>query len=188
VALMGDLKGHKLELVPVVSANLRVLQQLMELYLHDFSEFLPFDTGPDGRFVGPSFWRKTRARRNLDSFLLQIDNNWAGFVMVAHESWITADRNVHDMDEFFVMRKYRRQGVGRLAARRLFERFAGRWEVRVRDENKPALHFWKNAITAVTGGRFEQTNHRSPRWTGRLFAFKTANRSRAYLATTPRRR
>jgi predicted acetyltransferase len=35
------------------------------------------------------------------------------------------------MSEFFVLRKYRRQGIGRTAAVELFERFPGPWRVRL---------------------------------------------------------
>ena len=42
----------------------------------------------------------------------------------------------HDMAEFFVMRKYRRHGIGIVAARELFARFPGDWQVRQLTANR----------------------------------------------------
>jgi hypothetical protein len=38
-------------------------------------------------------------------------------------------KNYYSMTEFFGMKKYRRSGVGKISALRLFNRFKGEWEV-----------------------------------------------------------
>jgi predicted acetyltransferase len=50
------------------------------------------------------------------------------------------------MAEFFVMRKYRRGGVGVIAARAVFARFPGEWQVRELAANAGAVAFWRKAI------------------------------------------
>jgi predicted acetyltransferase len=50
------------------------------------------------------------------------------------------------MSEFFVMRKYRREGVGRTAARELFASFPGSWLVHEVPGNDAATAFWRDAI------------------------------------------
>ena len=50
------------------------------------------------------------------------------------------------MAEFFVMRKYRRGGIGNEAARTLFARFPGKWQVRQERANGAATLFWHTAI------------------------------------------
>ena len=50
------------------------------------------------------------------------------------------------MAEFFVMRKYRRRGIGRQAAADVFARFAGPWQVRQQRSNPAATAFWRRAI------------------------------------------
>ena len=52
----------------------------------------------------------------------------------------------HDMAEFFVLRKYRRGGIGRAAARAVFARFPGAWQTRQQWENTGAIDFWRTAI------------------------------------------
>ena len=50
------------------------------------------------------------------------------------------------MAEFFVMRKYRRAGLGRRAAAEIFPLFPGEWTVRQQRGNAPATSFWRTAI------------------------------------------
>ena len=46
-----------------------------------------------------------------------------------------------DMSEFFVLRVFREQGVGNEAAKKLWEKFPGKWQVRVLKSNTPAYPF-----------------------------------------------
>ena len=55
------------------------------------------------------------------------------------------------MAEFFVLKKYRRTGVGVKAARHIWCRYPGRWELRVLETNTPAQMFWQAAIGSFTG-------------------------------------
>jgi predicted acetyltransferase len=50
------------------------------------------------------------------------------------------------MSEFFVMRKYRRGGVGREAARLVFALFPGAWQVRQLHGNDAATAFWRAVV------------------------------------------
>ena len=60
------------------------------------------------------------------------------------------------MDEFFVMRKYRRIGVGSAFATRLFDMFPGRWEVAEVAPNTNGAAFWRAVIGKYTDGHFEE--------------------------------
>ena len=60
------------------------------------------------------------------------------------------------MGEFFVLRKFRRRGVGKQAAHRLFARHPGRWEVRELPSNMPAQGFWRRIIADYTQGDFSE--------------------------------
>ena len=60
-------------------------------------------------------------------------------------------RQVWDMAEFFVIRGYRRRGIGTEVAHEVWRQFPGRWEVRVMQSNHAAYPFWEHAIAAFTG-------------------------------------
>jgi predicted acetyltransferase len=115
-----------------------VVRRLLQLYHYDFSEFDGADVNPHGEYLHTyldEYW--TDADRK--AFLFRIDGALAGFALV-----FTGDP--HDLAEFFVMRKYRRCGVGAQAAAALFERFPGRWIVRQELTNPAATAFWRKAI------------------------------------------
>jgi predicted acetyltransferase len=118
-----------------------LLEQLFELYQYDFTEFDGEDVDETGRFGFPSLGRYF-VEPQRHPFLLRVDGHWAGCALV-----IADDGNGrNDMAEFFVLRKYRRNGIGRWFARELFARFPGTWQVRQLEANTPAQAFWRHTI------------------------------------------
>ena len=61
------------------------------------------------------------------------------------------------MSEFFVLRKHRRQGVGRRAVFTLFDRFRGKWEIFELARNATAISFWRRVIGEYGAGRHDET-------------------------------
>jgi predicted acetyltransferase len=125
-----------------------VVDNLMQLYAHDFSEFHHVELDSDGRFNYaplPLYW----SDRSRHPFLVKMDGRLAGFVLVQRNetSW--------DMVEFFVLRGCRRRGAGTAIAHEVWKRFPGMWEVRVMQANRSALPFWERAVSAFTGQRIQ---------------------------------
>ena len=138
-------------LEPAGYAEKSVLRNLLELYLHDFSEFSGEDVGPDGLY-GYRYLDHYWTDPDRYPFLIRVNGAIAGFALV--RGALTATGR-HDMAEFFVMRKSRRAGVGSLAARLAFDAFAGRWQVRELEANLPAQAFWRRVINEYAGA-FEE--------------------------------
>lgn len=148
------------------------LENLMQLYAYDWSELADLDVGHDGRFqdypLEPWFrddWRHP--------FLVRVGEKLAGFALIQERSRLSGARGVFDMAEFFVMRRYRRRGVGLTAAALAFARFRGSWEVRQRERNEAATAFWRRAIGSYTGGRFDEVFWKDETWTGPVQRFST---------------
>ena len=115
-----------------------VVRRLLQLYQHDFSAFDGRDVDAHGEYVYrylDHYW--TDADRH--PFLFRVDGHWAGLALV--RSGPPAD-----MAEFFVLRKYRRHGVGLRAAEEIFRMFPGPWTVRQHRRNTSATKFWRAAI------------------------------------------
>lgn len=74
-----------------------------------------------------------------------------GLVLVKRGSDVSGDEAVWDMAEFFVLRGYRRRGIGTRIAHEVWRRFPGQWEVRVMHSNVSAHHFWAHAISIFAG-------------------------------------
>jgi predicted acetyltransferase len=163
-----------LDIIPVLDSDRERLRALVELYVYDFSELLGFDVGDDGRFATPlDRWLAEPLR---EAFFARVDGKLAGFAIVAHASRSSGDARVHDMAEFFVLRKYRRRGVGARVATALFDRFSGPWEVRQRHQNLAATAFWRRVIGDYTGGRFEDLVLDDERWRGPAQRFDSGRR------------
>jgi predicted acetyltransferase len=146
------------------------IESLLQLYAYDWSELRPLEVGANGRFAPyplDAYW----SEEGHHPFLLRVDDNLAGFALVTARSRLTGTRGVFDMAEFFVVRRHRRRGVGMAAAAAAFTALRGPWEVRQRDENPAATAFWRRAIAAYTGGRYQEVHWNDARWTGPVQTF-----------------
>jgi predicted acetyltransferase len=141
-----------IEVSPAGPEHESVLANLLELYQHDFSEFENVVLGEDGRFSYKHlhlYWKEP----NRFPFLIRVDERLAGFALVKQGSEVSGNESVWDMAEFFVVRGYRRRGVGTRAAHQVFRRCPGQWEIRVMPTNEAARVFWNDAVTKFVGRR-----------------------------------
>ena len=140
----------QLEILAASSDQKAVLENLLELYQHDFSEFMELEIGIDGRYGYRDleiYW--TDPQRF--PFLIFAGGKLAGFVLVRGMTRETSNAPNWDMAEFFVVRGFRRSSVGTRAALDVFARFPGHWQVRVMQANLPACAFWSRAVRLFAG-------------------------------------
>lgn len=141
----------KIEVFTATPEQAPILSNLMELYIYDFSEILDnIRLGSDGRFGYPRlplYWTDT----DRFSFLVKVDDDLAGFALIKRGSEISGDAETWDMTEFFIMRRYRRNGTGTAVAHDIWKRHLGHWEVRVAEQNRAAYAFWKRAVSEFMG-------------------------------------
>ena len=143
------------ELAPTRSEDVPVLRRLMQLYLYDLASIDGWHLGEDGAYGTAEGLERFWTEPDRSSFLLRVDGKLAGFVLVRRGAQTTDDPAAHEVSEFFVLRGYRRRGVGEWAARQVFDRFPGPWEVAQMASNTDAQAFWRAVIGRYTGGRFE---------------------------------
>jgi predicted acetyltransferase len=157
-------------IAPVAPDERASLAALFQLYVYDFSDLMGLDVGNDGRFRAPQL-DKVDADPRCEAFFIRADDKLAGFAIVVRRSRFTGDESVCDMDQFFVLRKYRRQTIGERAAAMLFDRFRGPWEVREQAENHGGIAFWRRAIGRYTSGRFQEVTLTDEPWRGPVQRF-----------------
>jgi len=129
------------------------LRNLYEHYVHDMSEWFGLDVRADGSFGYDTtpIWKGEHA-----VFFARVGERLAGFGVVGSaERWL-GDATVRDVKDLFVLRRYRRQGVGDALAGHLWDAFAGPWLVRILAANAPALSFWRKAVGRYTGDRYDE--------------------------------
>lgn len=152
------------------------LLALLQLYAYDFSEILPLEVAEDGRFHVPSV-SASLTDPDGHAFLIRVEDRLAGFALVRPRSYLTGDAGVFDMAELFVLRRYRRCGVGEQVAGWLFDRFRGPWEVREKAENRAATAFWRRIIGRYSDGQFEELRLDDARWRGPVQRFDSARKA-----------
>jgi len=126
--------------------ELETIENLMQFYMYDFSEWLPLKLGEHGLFnIQPKleYWRKSATR----PFLIKVDGELAGFVTVDDDTHVPgAEFNI---GYFFVRRRFRGQGVAKFVVSALLSRFPGQWQIFHIDANPPARRFWAKVIPAL---------------------------------------
>lgn len=125
-----------------------ILANLLELYLHDLSESLPLSVDQEsGRFgyaYLDTYWTETRRQ----AYFIKVGGKIAGFVMVNDHLLVLKQGRA--IAEFFVMRAYRRRGLGQKALNQLFAQCGGAWEVAVHSNNLGALKFWRESLLQIS--------------------------------------
>ena len=164
-------------LLPATEADASLLANLLELYVHDMSPFFPgVEPADDGRFGYPQlplYWSQPDRRF---AFLIRAAGKTAGFAFVTRGSPASGDPDVLDVAEFFVLRGHRRSGVGRRAAFALWDRFPGRWMVRVSEANRRAVSFWSAVVAEYAGGAAAESVRPDGGSVWRVFTFETRPR------------
>ncbi len=145
-----------------------VLQNLFQHYLHDMSEWFDVDTKADGSF---SYDTSVIWLNGYDTYLAKVGDSIAGFALVGSAAEWLGDVSAHDIHEFFVLRKFRRSGIGRKMATLLWNEYPGEWLVRVLETNAPAVAFWRTAISNYTCGSYQEEERIADGRAWRFFRF-----------------
>lgn len=143
------------ELIKVLEGDKNILGNLMQFYFYDFSEFVKCDV-EDGGLYKPyeyldEYWKDENHRF---PYLVKQDGKYIGFVLVRLIE--SEEGNYFSIAEFFIMKKYRREGIGKAVAHRIFDLHRGLWEVFQMETNKPAQAFWHKTINEYTKGQFSE--------------------------------
>ncbi len=156
-------------------AQAPIIQNLMQLYTHDFSEFWAGtsrgDLNMDGLFDAyplDGYW----SRPNWLALVIWCGRVLAGFSLVNDQthSGLAANRN---MAEFFILRKYRGRGVSQAAAKLIFSQQPGMWEVAVARKNVRAQEFWRKTIPHLDKiSNLQELDRRNEQWNGPIFRFE----------------
>ncbi len=161
--------------IPATRKHREVLRNLFDLYAHDFSEMTLADVEDNGRFTPDDFLADSwdSSEHVFKPFLLKVNTHWAGFAFVEAGSYIAPDRDRHWlMEEFFVLRKYRRLGHGTAFAMALLKRFPGIWEIGQIPKNTRATAFWRRVLNVAVNGEYKEIQVNNELWEGPVQIFE----------------
>lgn len=138
-----------IQITPASIQQQAVIAQLYELYTYEMTDLADFDINDDGYYRYqelPLFW----STPNRYPYLILVDNKLAGFALIQQGSPIDDAPDVWDIAEFFIMRKFRKKGIGQFVAKSVWEAHPGLWQIRVWENNLVAHQFWNNIVKNFT--------------------------------------
>ena len=136
----------KIELVTDQTIN--KLYNLLQLYLHDLSNYFPIDFDNN---------TATYKYDNLDNYikdklkfayLIKKENDIVGF------SLVDIVDNTNTIQEMFIINNYKNKGYGKEAVFLIFNNHKGDWLVKAVPCSKKAENFWTRTINEYTKGNY----------------------------------
>ena len=148
------------------------LQRMLELYQHDLSDIWDQDIDPHGEYgyVLDRYWKDS----DCWPYLFRVAGKLAGFALVDRRVRIPDDD--FWMDQFFVLKKYRRQAIGSAAAAVVLDKHHGRWQVGQMPGNLAARAFWRRLIGSYTRNGYIEEQLTTGWWQGYVQRFESPRR------------
>ncbi len=143
-----------LSIIQVTLDQSSILQNLMELYCYDFTEYMNLDLADDGLFHYPleAYWNSPDTHR---TYFIKVDGILAGCIL--QYSYISDEGiETQTIGEFFVLKKYRHFGIGTAAAKIILNEFPGNWLIYQSSKNIPAQTFWRRIISEITDKNYKE--------------------------------
>ena len=137
----------KVTLIPALSFDF--VNNLFQYYIYDMSEFTGWAPYANGTFkvvdsltMLSDYWHKA----DHFPYLIMVGEEVAGFSLI--RKYPQRD-DTFDMGQFFVLRKFKRQGIGEAAFKLSVQAHPGKWLIRVLPDNLGAKAFWDKCIESV---------------------------------------
>lgn len=143
---------------PASISDYPMIQNMARFYVYDLSKECGHISNDwrlpvDGLFE--SFDFKNYFEENTrKAYLVKVYDDVAGFIFLNQA--VTCKDSDWNVGEFFILGRYQRHGVGKIAAEKIWQMHPGKWEVSIIPENTLALKFWENAISKFTADVFEK--------------------------------
>ena len=142
------------KLIPAASSDRQRLENLLEKYNYEFSQYDKTRFDADGLFSYEWLPTYFEGKDDRAAYLICAGGNLAGFALINRIAecerpldWAVA--------EFFVAYPFRRNGVGSAAMEQIFAHHSGRWQIKYHSKNQPSAAFWNGIARRYAAGAVE---------------------------------
>ena len=139
-----------------------------ELYIYDGSQHTFLDVNGLGLYDDLDDLDLYWTEENRHPFFIKVDNRLAGFILVYNGRQIEEIESNYAIDDFFVMNKYKRQGIGKYCVKYILDNFKGKWQIWFHPNNEVGKNFWIKTIDEYTKGKFELIKNKIPYFDGSI--------------------
>ena len=144
---------YNITIEPIKKGEKEILRNLLEKYDYEFSQYNEMDINDIGLY-GYDYLDCYWTEEKRFSFFIRVDGKLAGFAMINDYPTMKMELDYY-MSEFFILYKYRKQGIGKYAVKYLFGKFKRKWQLIYHPKNEISKVFWNNVINEYTDGKFE---------------------------------
>jgi predicted acetyltransferase len=144
---------EKIEIVKATQNNNIVIARLLELYVYDFTEYMDFDVDEEGLFHYP--FEEYLSLPDHFIYLILVNGHYAGLVLMKLAT-NEQGKSYYTIAEFFILKKYRKLGIGKKVASKILMDYPGHWMIYQSKNNIPAQIFWRKIIAECTNGQYKE--------------------------------
>ena len=137
----------QIELVPTTAEQLPLIANLYQYYAYESSDWEEEEVEADGRFyIHEPHLRRYWSEPQWSANLILADGCIAGFLLIERSELPGLD--ALEFADLFILKKYRRQGIGRALAQQVLG--DGRtWLVRFYPQDLVAAAFWRQVLAEL---------------------------------------
>ena len=172
-AIRNHIDLNDIHLIPASIQDCSIMQNMAAYYAYDLGEYMKWAQENDGTTkIGIDFAKYWKTE-NTHPFLIKYKDELAGFVIV--DKNVSDSSNDYNIAQFFILRKFKGNGIGQHIAFQCFNKFHGGWEVFVMPGNEGAYRFWRKIIRDYTQNQFKECTRTVDGWPRNIFEFKSNN-------------
>lgn len=128
--------------------NKKLLENLMQLYLHDISLYFPVDINSNTcKYVYDDLDKYFDSSDN-NAYLFMDGDNVIGFTLINKE-----DNNMV-VQEMFILNNYKNKKLGELSISKIFDKYKGNWVIRSLPCSPKSESFWNKTIGNYTNNKY----------------------------------
>lgn len=133
------------ELMQTGPEHAELIRNLYQFYAYESSDWEQEDVEADGRFYIHEahlarYWQEPQWSANL----ILVDGFIAGFLLIERSE--LPGLEALELADLFILKKYRRQGIGRALATQVLTSGEEDWLVRFYGQDEMALAFWRSVL------------------------------------------
>ncbi|KAA0945699.1 MULTISPECIES: GNAT family N-acetyltransferase [unclassified Pseudomonas] len=133
------------ELIQTGPEQAQLIRNLYQFYAYESSDWEQEDVEVDGRFYIHEehlarYWQDPQWSANL----LLVDGFIAGFLLIEQSE--LPGLNALELADLFILKRYRRQGIGRALATQVLTSGEADWLVRFYDQDEASQAFWRTVL------------------------------------------
>ena len=122
-----------------------VLRNLVKMYCYEWSQYNKIDIDRYGDYAFEHDLDRFFVKEKHYAYLVMINDNIVGFILIDTDIEYYKESD-YAISEFFILYKYRREGIGKRAALEVFKQHKGKWEIKMHPQNRGSIEFWKKVV------------------------------------------